>query len=221
MVKTVIIVFLIDLCAGGDDKMNKCLRWGQVWWRSLFGETLSTALLIFTSVISGLAIDGPRTITHIALTTGFVNTALIQVFGPICGAHMNPAVTLAAALYNQINIVPAITYIIAQLLGSVVGFGIVLEIIPNHVFNEMKNETEALHGCTVPGKGVTELAALVTEAVLTGVLAIVICSIWAEREQTHRDFNAPVKIGLTIVSLMYVGVSIKIESKLTHMPTLS
>ena len=56
-----------------------------------------------------------------AIATGGALVALILAFGPRSGAHMNPAVTLAAALTGGLrwHTVPA--YILAQIAGAIIG----------------------------------------------------------------------------------------------------
>jgi glycerol uptake facilitator-like aquaporin len=46
---------------------------------------------------------------------------LITVFGPLSGAHFNPAVTFAFALKREIGVRLALAYMAAQLVGAVVG----------------------------------------------------------------------------------------------------
>ncbi|KAI5641612.1 major intrinsic protein domain-containing protein [Phthorimaea operculella] len=90
--------------------------WVSRWWRALVGEVLATALLMILGVGSLMPasqrVEHP--LTHPALGFGFVVTALIVAFGNISGAHMNPAVTLAALVYKQIPLLPAVAYIVAQ-----------------------------------------------------------------------------------------------------------
>jgi glycerol uptake facilitator-like aquaporin len=72
--------------------------------RRFAAELLATALLL--SAVVGSGIMGERLAvgnTAIALlantmATGAALVALILTFGPISGAHMNPAVTLSAAM---------------------------------------------------------------------------------------------------------------------------
>ncbi|KAI5641611.1 major intrinsic protein domain-containing protein [Phthorimaea operculella] len=84
--------------------------WVGRWWRALVGEVLATALLMILGVGSLMPasqrVEHP--LTHPALGFGFVVTALIVAFGNISGAHMNPAVTLAALVYKQIPLLPAV-----------------------------------------------------------------------------------------------------------------
>lgn len=56
-----------------------------------------------------------------ALAVGFVLFALIEIFGPICTAYFNPAVTLSLALAKDITWYQAFRYSIAQILGGLTG----------------------------------------------------------------------------------------------------
>lgn len=49
---------------------------------------------------------------------------MFQMFGHISGAHVNPVVTMAALLLNEISIVQMPVYIISQLSGSLTGYGV-------------------------------------------------------------------------------------------------
>ena len=55
------------------------------------------------------------------LATGAGLVVLITVFGPISGAHFNPAVTLGFALKREISLSLAIGYVVAQIVGAVLG----------------------------------------------------------------------------------------------------
>ena len=57
----------------------------------------------------------------IGLAQGFVLFVLIQVLGGVSGAHLNPAVTAAAAFLKRIDPVDAVVYVLAQLSGGVLG----------------------------------------------------------------------------------------------------
>src|SRR5262249_57079235 len=55
------------------------------------------------------------------LPTGAILAVLILVFGPLSGAHFNPAVSLAFALRGELAWWAAAIYIAAQVLGGLVG----------------------------------------------------------------------------------------------------
>jgi glycerol uptake facilitator-like aquaporin len=55
------------------------------------------------------------------IPTGAILYVLIVVFGPISGAHLNPAVTIAALLSGKISGIRAVGFILVQIVGAVVG----------------------------------------------------------------------------------------------------
>jgi glycerol uptake facilitator-like aquaporin len=95
--------------------------------RRLAAEALGTALLL--SVVVGSGIMGERlaggnvaiALLGNTLATGAALVVLITIFGPLSGAHFNPAVTLAFALKREISPRLALAYGAAQTLGGVAG----------------------------------------------------------------------------------------------------
>lgn len=95
--------------------------------RRLASEAVGTALLLAAVVGSGIMgerLSGGNVATALlanTLATGAMLVALILTFGPISGAHFNPAVTLADAWQRGIawRHVPA--YISAQIAGAFAG----------------------------------------------------------------------------------------------------
>ena len=55
------------------------------------------------------------------IPTGAILVVLITIFGPISGAHFNPAVTLSFLLRRKITIGPAIAYVAVQIIGGIIG----------------------------------------------------------------------------------------------------
>ncbi len=56
-----------------------------------------------------------------ALAVGLILFALIEIFGPISGAHFNPAVSLAMVLGGKIGWRQTLIYILAQIAGGLTG----------------------------------------------------------------------------------------------------
>jgi glycerol uptake facilitator-like aquaporin len=98
--------------------------------RKLVSEALGTALLLATVVGSGIMGErlagGNVAIALLAntLATGAVLVALILTFGPISGAHFNPAVTLADASQGGIAWREVPGYVVAQTVGAFVGVAV-------------------------------------------------------------------------------------------------
>ncbi|MCW5705395.1 MAG: aquaporin family protein [Bradyrhizobium sp.] len=94
--------------------------------RRLTAEALGTALLVATVVGSGimaeaLSKDVGLQLLGNTLPTGAILVVLITIFGPVSGAHFNPAVSLAMALKGDLSASEASRYIAAQILGGIAG----------------------------------------------------------------------------------------------------
>ncbi len=98
--------------------------------RSLTAEFVGTALLLASVVGSGIMgerlAQGNVAIALLAnaLATGAALYVLINIFGPLSGAHFNPAVTLVALLRREIAAPAAAGWIGAQVAGALVGVGL-------------------------------------------------------------------------------------------------
>ena len=95
--------------------------------RRTVAEAIGTALLLAAVVGSGIMADrlagGNQAIALLAnaLATGAALVALILTFGPISGAHFNPAVTIADASQGDLPWRDVPGYIVAQCAGAIVG----------------------------------------------------------------------------------------------------
>ena len=95
--------------------------------RKLAAEAIGTALLLAAVVGSGIMgarlADGNVALALLAnaLATGAALAVLIAIFGPVSGAHFNPAVTLYFVLRGEIEAGPAIAYVAVQFAGAMAG----------------------------------------------------------------------------------------------------
>lgn len=94
--------------------------------RRLAAEALGTAMLVATVVGSGIMADRLSDDVAVSLIgntlpTGAILVVLITIFGPVSGAHFNPAVTLVFALRREIAGPEAAGYVAAQLAGGLFG----------------------------------------------------------------------------------------------------
>src|ERR687892_674188 len=92
--------------------------------RRITAEAVGTAMLLAAVVGSGIMGErlagGNVAIALLANTvaTGAALIALIFTFGPISGAHLNPAVTLADATQGGLSWRNVPAYIVAQIAGA-------------------------------------------------------------------------------------------------------
>ncbi|MGI9401806.1 MAG: MIP/aquaporin family protein [Rhizobiaceae bacterium] len=95
--------------------------------RKLAAEFIGTAFLLATVVGSGIMAErlagGNVAIALLGNTipTGAILVVLITMFGPISGAHFNPAVTLVFALRQEIEAANAVWYVVFQIAGGIAG----------------------------------------------------------------------------------------------------
>ena len=95
--------------------------------RRLMAEWLGTFSLLATVIGSGIMAerlaDGNIAIALLGNTipTGAILVVLITIFGPISGAHFNPAVTLCFALRHEIKKRDAALYVCVQIVGGIIG----------------------------------------------------------------------------------------------------
>ncbi len=95
--------------------------------RRLFAEALGTAFLLATVVGSGIMGDqlsgGNVAIALLAnaIATGAILVVLILIFGPVSGAHFNPAVTVSFAIQKEISAGQSLAYIVVQCIGAIIG----------------------------------------------------------------------------------------------------
>ncbi len=94
--------------------------------RRLVAEMLGTLLLVCTIVGSGIMAETLTDDVALALLgntipTGAILVVLITIFGPISGAHFNPAVTLVFLLRRELSLNDALPYIGVQIAGGILG----------------------------------------------------------------------------------------------------
>lgn len=93
----------------------------------LGAEALGTALLLAAVVGSGIMAErlagGNAALALLCNTipTGAMLTVLILIFGPVSGAHLNPAVSAAFALRGELRYADAGGYAAAQIAGGMIG----------------------------------------------------------------------------------------------------
>jgi glycerol uptake facilitator-like aquaporin len=95
--------------------------------RRLVAEGIGTGLLLAAVVGSGVMAErlagGNVAVALLAntLATAAALVALILTFGPISGAHFNPAVTLSFAMRRALPWKAVPGYLVAQIIGAVLG----------------------------------------------------------------------------------------------------
>jgi aquaporin Z len=165
--------------------------------RKLSAEFLGTFFLVFAGT-GAIAVDSVSggVIGHvgIALTFGLVVFAMIQTFGDISGAHLNPAVTIAFAASGRFTWKSVPTYIMAQFLGAIAASGLLRLMLP----------TATTLGQTVPKAGIGVV--FVFEALMTAFLMATILRV--SHGAREKGITAGLSIGAVVALEALFGGSI-------------
>ena len=138
--------------------------------RRLAAEAVGTAILVGTVVGSGIMgvalASGNDAVALLGNTiaTGAILVVLIMVFGPVSGAHFNPAVTFAFWLKRDITLAAALAYVVVQVAGGLVGTGLA------HAMFELDIIQASTHVRAGPPQWLGEF--LATFALLASILAL-------------------------------------------------
>lgn len=165
--------------------------------RAVFAEFLATLIFLFLGLGSALRWQGALpSVLQISMAFGFAIGTLVQIFGHISGAHINPAVTVALLLGSQISILRALFYIVAQLVGAIAGAGILHAVAPANIRGNL-----AINSVTTGNTGL----ALVVELMLT--FQLVLC-IFASTDSRRTDnVGSPaLSIGLSVTLGHLLGI---------------
>ncbi len=113
--------------------------------RKLLAEMVGTAFLLATVVGSGVMAEqlagGNVALALLgnSIPTGAILVVIILIFGPVSGAHFNPAVTLAFLIRREISPANSGFYVLAQIAGAFIG------VWAAHLMFEMPVIQESLH----------------------------------------------------------------------------
>ncbi|XP_069679268.1 aquaporin AQPAe.a-like isoform X2 [Periplaneta americana] len=177
-------------------------------------EVIGTGMLLFLGCMGSVVgmINPPHTHLLSALTFGLTVMIVIQTFGHISKAHLNPAVTCALVVIGDLNVPLAGIYAISQVIGATLGYGVLMAITPERVLKESSPNGSCCAFCTsMVHPEVTPLQALLTEFLITSILILVVCAVF-DRRNAHNSDSVPIKFGLTIGAIAmaagpYTGAS--------------
>jgi glycerol uptake facilitator-like aquaporin len=160
-----------------------------------FCEWLGTAFLLAAVVGSGIMAqklaggNGALALLCNTLPTGAILAVLILIFGPLSGAHFNPAVSVGFALRRELAWATAVVYIIVQVLGGIAG------VWTAHLMFEPPVWQFSITARTGPGQWLAE--AVATFGLLLTVFGCV----------SQRPHSVPYAVGLYITAAYWFTAS--------------
>ena len=171
---------------------------------SLVAELIGTFALIFIGAGAGAlgGIPGGAGLVGVALAHGLVVIGFAYAYGHISGTHINPAVTIGVWAAGKIEAARAVSYIVFQILGGLLG-ALALRWILGGTETGL-GATRLAHGLSVGNATITitPLIGLVLEAILTFFLVNAVMNAGISGKATIPGGLA---IGFTLVFCILMG----------------
>lgn len=161
--------------------------------RKYLAELVGTFILVVIGSMTIVAAGAMSTPIQVVVPFGFGLglLAAIQSAGYVSGGHFNPAVTVGALLDRRIDVMNAVGYIVAQVIGAIAASGVVLLIASQEAVQATASGYPA-------GKMVN---AFFVEVVLTAIFLLVILTV-TKRAPNHAAFAIP----LTLTVIHFAGI---------------
>jgi len=182
-------------------------------------EFLGTfALLLFGggsavfSLSSTMLLDPLTRVVLVSMSFGFVLLGLAYAFGDVSGGHFNPAVTLSMALNRRMPMRDVAPYLVAQVVGGILGIGVVAGIAHGAPggwagVQDAGFGSQCYAGAGAPaGCGFSLGSVFLIELALTFVFVLVI-QLVTRPENSARNL-APAAIGMTLLVTNLVAIPV-------------
>ena len=141
----------------------------------------------------------------VALAFGLTVLTMVYAIGHISGCHLNPAVSIGLWMGGRFDKKELLPYITAQVLGGIVGAGVLYLIASGKAGFEIGGFAANGYGEHSPG-GYNMLSALVTEIVMTFMFLMIILG--ATHSKAPKGFaGLAIGLGLTLIHLISIPVT--------------
>jgi aquaporin Z len=175
--------------------------------KKYLAECIGTAVLVIlgcgTAMLVGCdAVRGGGYILT-ALAFGLSIVAMAYCVGNISGCHINPAVSLGVLLTGGMKGKEFVGYVIAQIIGALIGSGILALIFS---LGSVKDMTGGFGSNGLAGVGGSAIAGLIVEIVLTFIFVMCILGVTSKKAK-HGSFGGLV-IGLTLTGVHILGIGL-------------
>lgn len=142
----------------------------------------------------------------VALAFGLTVLTMAYAIGHISGCHLNPAVTVGLCTGGRFPAKEVVPYFIAQVIGAVVGAGVLYVIASGKAGFDLSGGFAANGYADHSPGGYSMLAALVTEVVLTFFFIFVILGA-TDRRAPSGFAGVPIGLCLTLIHLIGIPVT--------------
>ena len=168
--------------------------------KRLLAETVGTFALTFVgaaAICTDAYSGGQVGLLGIAVAHGLILSIMITATAHISGAHVNPAVTLAALLSRAIGLRHAMCYVVVQLIGAVLAGLMLTATFAADVWQPVVLGTPVLGPGVAPGTGIF------IEAILTFFLVFTMLQVAMDPRAPRHVYGFA--IGLVLTANILVG----------------
>jgi aquaporin Z len=178
--------------------------------RRLATEGLGTFWLVLggcgSAVLSSAFPDVGIGLLGVSLAFGLTVLTMAYAIGHVSGCHLNPAVSIGLWAGKRFPAKELLPYIVAQVIGGIVGAGVLLVIASGKPGFDLAASGLAANGYAEHSPGsYSMVAGLVTEIVLTFMFLVIILG--ATDGRAPKGF-APIAIGLGLTLIHLVGIPV-------------
>jgi len=166
----------------------------------LFGAGVVASVVLFGSGTPGEVVNGG--VTNINFAWGLGVMFGILVAGKISGAHLNPAVTLALAVFRNFPWSKVLPYMLAQTAGAFTGAALVF-VNYREAFQKFDPALEKTAGifATFPAFPATPMAGFLDQVLGTALLLFLVFAVIDEHNNPSPAYFTPVLVGLIVVAI--------------------
>ena len=166
-------------------------------------EFIGTAVLVLFGCGSAVIAGGTLGTLGIALAFGLSIVAMAYVIGNISGCHINPAVSLAMLINKKLSIKDFLCYVVAQILGAILGSSILYLIVKWCGMDVSVVGLGANGFGDASSVGLNMVGAIVVEIILTFVFIYTILGVTSSEKFSSV---AGIVIGLTLAFVHIMGI---------------
>ena len=165
-----------------------------------FGNGVVAMVVLFGHRQTGEVVNGGY--TNITLAWGIAVTLAVYVAGKVSGAHLNPAVTLALAVFRKFPWAKVVPYVAVQVAGAFAGAAAVYwEYRPQFdVFDPHREHTAGVF-TTFPAFANIPAAGLYDQILGTALLVLIIFAVTDRRNLAPSGTISPILVGLSVVAI--------------------
>ncbi|XP_012288235.1 aquaporin-like [Orussus abietinus] len=166
-------------------------------------EMIGSAILVLVGCSSyiGTFDFEPSSLT-VSVVFGFAHMLCMQCFSYTRELHINPAITVGALIFGKMSLILAGIFVIAQCIGSIIGYGLLKVIVQTRYMRPKPSYTMPVDLICVTqlNDNISVGEGFLVEILATFLLTSVACGIWDKKNSENTD-SVPIRFGFSVIAL--------------------